>query len=256
MCVKNQQIHQLFIQFINYVWLILHVSALHRHPRGEFLVPFERCSVEEHLSEGTRKAPWGWQLVHLLVFRAYINEMHGSRSKIPTKNFVRQRCTEGFNSGVKGLTSFRISGVLLYALPEKIPFEPKRIPNSSIFLTNNQLWQTAYFFIFVLSFPYLLISNKLTYEVESKIFRTCAAIYTAVTVARSTDPNRPNCEFRVLLRSFASTAWKRAKTSSRTLARTDLAASPWQHPVSHFLLYPGFPGETRNACHPPPTALP
>jgi hypothetical protein len=31
-CVKNQQIHQLFIQFINYVWYLLHVSTLSCHP--------------------------------------------------------------------------------------------------------------------------------------------------------------------------------------------------------------------------------
>jgi hypothetical protein len=35
--------------------------------------------------------------------------------------------------------------------------------------------------------------------VTSKIFRFGAAIYTAVVVARSTGPNRPNCEFRFLL---------------------------------------------------------
>jgi hypothetical protein len=74
--------------------------------------------------------------------------------------------------------------------------------------------------------PFLL-PVTFSYEVESKIFRTVAAIYTAVVVARSTGPNKPNCEFRVRRRSiFAATAWKRAKTSPRTLAITDLAASP------------------------------
>jgi hypothetical protein len=41
--------------------------------------------------------------VYLLVFHAYINEMHGSRSKILSKKISSGSCTEGFNSGVKGL---------------------------------------------------------------------------------------------------------------------------------------------------------
>jgi hypothetical protein len=47
-CVKTQQMHQLFIQLINYVWYLLHVSALNCHPQGAFVVPSERSSVEEH----------------------------------------------------------------------------------------------------------------------------------------------------------------------------------------------------------------
>jgi hypothetical protein len=86
--------------------------------------------------------------------------------------------------------------------------------------------------------------------VVSKIFQTGAAIYTAVVVAQSTSPNRPNCEFRVLLQCFAVTAWKRAKTSAWTLARRDLAASPWQHTISHFRPYLAVSGETQNVCHP------
>jgi hypothetical protein len=70
---------------------------------------------------------------------------------------------------------------------------------------------------------------------------------------RSTFLNRPNPEFRVLLRGLAASAWKLAKTSPRTLARTDLTASPWQRPVSHFRTHPAVSGEIQMAVipHPP-----
>jgi hypothetical protein len=42
--------------------------------------------------------------VYLLVFHAYIKEMHSSRSKIPSKTSRQPALRGGFNSGVKGLT--------------------------------------------------------------------------------------------------------------------------------------------------------
>jgi hypothetical protein len=42
---------QLVIQFINYVWYLLHVSALHCDPQGAFLLPSERCSIEKQSIE-------------------------------------------------------------------------------------------------------------------------------------------------------------------------------------------------------------
>jgi hypothetical protein len=46
--MKNQQTQQLFIQSINYVWYLLHVSALHCHLQGAFLVPSESDVVRAH----------------------------------------------------------------------------------------------------------------------------------------------------------------------------------------------------------------
>jgi hypothetical protein len=47
----------------------------------------------------------------LLVFHAYINEMHGSRGKIPSKKSRQQRCADGFNLDVKALIKGRDSSV-------------------------------------------------------------------------------------------------------------------------------------------------
>jgi hypothetical protein len=98
--------------------------------------------------------------------------------------------------------------------------------------------------------------RKRCLEVVSKIFRTGAAIYTAVVVPRSTGPNRPNCKFQVLLQTLAVTVWNLAKTSPRTSARTDLAASPWQRHFSQFRPHPAVYGEITYGCLPPPTLLP
>jgi hypothetical protein len=50
-CAKNQQMQQLFIQFINYVWYLLNASALHCHLQGTFLMLSEICSIEEQWIE-------------------------------------------------------------------------------------------------------------------------------------------------------------------------------------------------------------
>jgi hypothetical protein len=47
-CVKNQQMQQSSVQFINYVRYLLHVSQLHCHFQGAFLVPSERSQIATH----------------------------------------------------------------------------------------------------------------------------------------------------------------------------------------------------------------
>jgi hypothetical protein len=42
--------------------------------------------------------------------------MHGSRSKTPNKNLVRQRCAERINSGVNGLNCFGKLGTMIQGL--------------------------------------------------------------------------------------------------------------------------------------------
>jgi hypothetical protein len=44
---------------VYYVWYLLHVSELHCHLHGTFLVPSERCSVEEQSIEYC-----GWDVIN------------------------------------------------------------------------------------------------------------------------------------------------------------------------------------------------
>jgi hypothetical protein len=86
------------------------------------------CSSIEHLSEGIRNAALRWQcnaetcrsshtqLINWMkncficwFFHAYINEMRGSRSKIPSKNSRQAALRNGFNSCVKGLIAILVS---------------------------------------------------------------------------------------------------------------------------------------------------
>jgi hypothetical protein len=56
--------------------------------------------------------------------------------------------------------------------------------------------------------------------------------------------------------TFCSDYVKACEDVAPNLARTDLAASQWQRPVSHFCPHPAVSGKIINGCHPPLTVLP
>jgi hypothetical protein len=76
---------QLLIQFINYVWQLLHVSTLHCHPQGAFLVPSERCSIEEQSIEYC-----GWACCGLGRggWRCEIVTHHATKHNTPIHNIL------------------------------------------------------------------------------------------------------------------------------------------------------------------------
>jgi hypothetical protein len=78
---KNQQIHQLLlIRFINYVCYLLQVSSLHCHPQGAFLLPSERCSIEEQSIEYCR---WACCVTHAHHYTRHNTPIHNIISTAP-----------------------------------------------------------------------------------------------------------------------------------------------------------------------------
>jgi hypothetical protein len=111
---KKQQIHQLFIQFINYLWYLLHVSALHCHPQGAFLVPSERCSIEEQSIE---YCGWACCVYWRGAWRTQIATYHVTRHNTPIHNILSTA------------PQFSISQKTLGTLPEDENVMPKHVGN-------------------------------------------------------------------------------------------------------------------------------
>jgi hypothetical protein len=49
--MREKPTNATIIHSVYYVWYLVRVSPLHCHPQGAFLVPSERCSIEEQLIE-------------------------------------------------------------------------------------------------------------------------------------------------------------------------------------------------------------
>jgi hypothetical protein len=62
--MKNQQIHQLFINFINYVWYLLHVSALYSLLQGAFLLSISQKALGTLPEDGSVMSKYVGATIH------------------------------------------------------------------------------------------------------------------------------------------------------------------------------------------------
>jgi hypothetical protein len=77
-----------------------------------------------------------------------------------------------------------------------------------------------------------------------------------VVCSQGIPSGRPNNQFHILLWRFMVTAWKCAKTLSRTLAIEQLAVASWQQNIAQFLFRQRIFDINEHDCHPPTLYLP
>jgi hypothetical protein len=81
--VENQQMQQLFNHVINYVYYLLHDSALHFHLQGEFLVPSDIYSIEEQSIVVDGRVVFSDVVRGDLIFQKALETLHEDGNVMP-----------------------------------------------------------------------------------------------------------------------------------------------------------------------------